>query len=122
MSLKTRIAALEARFRRMHGPSFQLMIVTGCLPGPPPRWAYVDDLRWQREPEEDLEAFAERAVALAREAGKRALTIGGLPSADIEQYEGLGSFDRWWNEIGSVGYSDVPEPEAVGYSPRRAQW
>jgi hypothetical protein len=122
-SFEDRLTALEARIKKK-SPDFRLLLVGGCLPGQQFRWAEAGDLRWQREEEsgEELEQFAERVVAGAQAAGRTSATIGGLPGVATEQYEGHPDFETWWLKIGSIGYSDVPPCEEVGYSPRRSQW
>lgn len=56
----------------------------GCLPPGIPLWGTAGRHEWFPDPGEELEAFAERAVAAAREAKEPLLVLGGLPRSEAQ--------------------------------------
>ncbi|OKO81930.1 hypothetical protein AC629_24865 [Bradyrhizobium sp. NAS80.1] len=111
--IKALLAKIERLLNAKRRPTdkvFRTLFVEGGLPGPI-NWAYAGTLRWKREPDEDLEAFARRAAAAAYAAGEMALTVGGLPRGDeLAEFE---TFEEWWSTI-APHYSDVPPEESRG--------
>jgi hypothetical protein len=75
-NIDRRVAAAEqtarAKFR-----SFQIIRVTGGLPGPI-RCAKANGLHWQRLPEEPMEAFEKRVIEAAESAKSKTVVIGAL--------------------------------------------
>lgn len=111
--IEARLAAVERKLSAKHHPTdkaFRILFIEGGLPGPI-NWAYAGAHRWQREPGEELEAFAKRAATAAYAAGEMALTVGGLPRSD--ELEGFNSFEEWWSTI-APHYDDVPPEQPRG--------
>jgi hypothetical protein len=79
--------------------------------------------RWERETNEELEAFVDRAATAARDAGELHLVVGGL--RDVRELkakygDGDAGFNAWWEAEMAQHYPEVPEPERLGYVPWRA--
>jgi hypothetical protein len=97
-----RLETLERRMnaQRPSGPlppggPLRVVVVIGCLPPGDPLFAIAGPLEWLREPGEDLDAFADRAAAGAREAGESLLTIGGLPVTQAQHDAAMVAYDAW---------------------------
>jgi hypothetical protein len=118
-SFKERLEAIEAQMRRKPGAGvFTILEIKGCLPGPV-NFAYAGAHRWDRADGEDFDAFVLRSCISAIEAGEMAMNVGGLPRGDeyAEYKTAAGDFDfeRWWQEVGGVGYPEVPPEEPPRY-------
>jgi len=80
VSLKARLAAAEARLRKVKGPALLCIMVQGGLePNGHENFAHIGDLLWRREAGETVEAFHQRAKEAAIASGKRFVFFGGLP-------------------------------------------
>jgi hypothetical protein len=112
--LEKRIAAIEAKINRGGNgtPSFEIVLVEGCLPVGPPKWSYAGDHRWQRDPEESLEQFVQRSAEAAMAAGEKLLKVGGLPH-DTEWHDLYPDFESFWRAECAPHYSDVPPEEEL---------
>lgn len=98
------IRRLEALERRMNaeqpssvppGAPLRVVIVHGGLPPGEPLWGVAGPHEWLREPEEDLDAFAHRAAAVARELREPLLVLGGLPTTRAQNELALAAYDAW---------------------------
>jgi hypothetical protein len=96
--LTRRLEALEKRLNaepsRPGGP-LKVVVVFGCLPPGEPLWATAGAHEWLREPEEGLDAFADRAAAAARELKEQLLVLGGLPQTQMQQDAAMAAYDAW---------------------------
>jgi hypothetical protein len=113
-SFEERLRAIEAALRRKPGAgAFTILEIIGALPGAVSH-ASAGPLRFDRADGEEYPAFVERCAQAAYSAGIMLLTIGGLPdseSAICQKYtlaNGEFDFPRWWDEVGGVGYSEIP--------------
>jgi len=80
MSLKARLAAAEARLRKVKGPALLWIMVSGGLePNGHENFAQIGDLLWRREANETVDAFHRRVREAAIASGKRFVVFGGLP-------------------------------------------
>ena len=80
MSLKARLAAAEARLRKVKGPELVCIVVTGGLePNGQDNFAQIGGLLWRREANEAVDAFQRRVREAAVASGKRFVAFGGLP-------------------------------------------
>jgi len=80
MSLKARLAAAEARLRKVKGPELLCIVVTGGLKSHgPDNFAQIGGLLWRREANETVDAFHRRVREAAIASGKRIVVFGGLP-------------------------------------------
>src|ERR1700722_11770694 len=111
-SFEERLRAIEAALRRKPGAAtFQILEISGCLPGAI-MTASAGPLRFDRADGEEYPAFVERCAQAAYSAGIMLLTVGGLPdseSAICQKYTlANGEFDlpRWWEEVGGDDYSE----------------
>lgn len=96
---------LEALERRMNaelassglppGGPLRVVIIHGGLPPGEPLWAEAGAHEWLRDPGEDLDAFADRAAAAARELKEPLLVIGGLPLTQTQHDAALAAHDAW---------------------------
>jgi hypothetical protein len=77
------------------GGPLRVVVVHGCLPPGEPLFAVAGALEWIREPEEDLDAFADRAAAGARDAGEKLLVIGGLPQSQAQHEVAQAAHAAW---------------------------
>jgi hypothetical protein len=100
--LARRLEALERRMNaeRISGQlppesPLRVVVVSGCLPPGEPLWGAAGSHEWLRGPREDLDAFADRAAAAAREAGEPLLVIGGLPRTQAQQDAAMAAYDAW---------------------------
>jgi len=100
--LTRRLEALERRMNAEQpsgtlppGGPLRVVIVSGCLPPGEPLWGAAGSHEWLRGPGEDLDAFADRAAAAAREAGEPLLVIGGLPSSSAQHEVAMAAYDAW---------------------------
>jgi hypothetical protein len=99
------IRRLEALEKRMNaeqpsgtlplGGPLRVVIVHGGLPPGEPLWAVAGPHEWPREPGEDLDAFADRAAAAARELKERLLVLGGLPSTQAQNDAAAAAYEAW---------------------------
>jgi hypothetical protein len=111
---------LEALERRMNaelpsglppGGPLRVVVIHGCLPPGIPLWAVAGPYEWMREPGEDLDAFADRAAAAARDAGEQVLVLGGLPQTQAQQDVAMAAYDLW-----AASDDGVPPCERSGRS------
>jgi hypothetical protein len=96
---------LEALERRMNadrpagtlpaGASLRVVIVHGALPPGEPLFAMAGAHQWIRNPGEELDLFADRAAAAARELKEPLLVIGGLPSTQEQQDVAQAAHAAW---------------------------
>jgi len=95
---------LEALSRRLNADRpagtvasvFQAVVIFGALPPGEPLFAIAGEHEWIREwPVEDLDAFADRAVAGAREVGAHLLVLGGLPSTQAQHDVAQAAHAAW---------------------------
>jgi hypothetical protein len=99
--MKRRLEALQRRLNadRPAGTAAHgvlLCVVThGCLPPGVPLFAMAGEHEWLRGPEEDLDAFADRAKAGAREAGEQRLVLGGLPRSPAQHEVAQAAHAAW---------------------------
>jgi hypothetical protein len=98
--LTRRLEALEKRLNSSEhrgGSSQPLKVVAvyGCLPPGIPLWGTAGSHEWFPDPGEELEAFAERATAAARELKEPLLVLGGLPRSEAQKAVALAAFDAW---------------------------
>jgi hypothetical protein len=99
------VRRLEALQRRMNEerPSGQLppgspllvVVVSGCLPPGEPLFGAAGVHEWIRQPGEDLDAFADRAAACARELKEQRLVLGGLPATQAQHDRAMAAYDVW---------------------------
>ena len=113
-----RIAAIELKLNAKPGAgAFRILLITGGVGEI--RWSYAGSHRWKRDPEETIEAFAERSAHAAHAAGETRLIVGGLPGSDeMEEFE---TFEAWFQHV-QPNYSDVPDPEPEGFVRGGSQW
>jgi hypothetical protein len=71
-------------------------------------WSYAGELKWRREPGEEMDAFVERSASAARNAGELNLLVGGLGGP--EEMEEFPDFESWFAAV-QPDYSDVPPVE-----------
>jgi hypothetical protein len=125
MSIEKRIKAIEDRLNMRSatggGKPFRIIVITGCLPIGPPRWAYAGPLQWERGENEELEQFSERCAAAAIAAGETLLTIGGLPRGE-EEMASFATFEEWWAARCAPFYDEVPPCEGPGYERRSSSY
>jgi hypothetical protein len=100
--LTRRLAALERRMNAEQpsgtlppGGPLRVVIIHGALPPGEPLWAVAGPHEWLREPEEDLDIFANRVAAAARELTERLLVLGGLPSSSAQHEVAMAAYDAW---------------------------
>ena len=80
MSLKARLAAAEARLRKVKGPALLCITITGGLKSHgPDNFAQSGDLLLGREANETVDAFQRRVREAAIASGERFVVFGGLP-------------------------------------------
>jgi hypothetical protein len=112
MSIEKRLRAVEQRINAKSGSAsgaFRIVIVEGGLGEI--LWSYAGELKWRREPGEELDAFIERSAIAAREAGERSLVIGGLGGP--EEIAEFPDFESWFAAY-QPEYSDVPQVTVRG--------
>lgn len=94
-----RLEALERRLNAeqpLHsGGPLKVVIVQGGLPPGIPLWATAGRHEWFPDPGEELEAFAFRAAAAARELKEQLLVLGGLPATQAQNDVALAAYDEW---------------------------
>jgi hypothetical protein len=95
------------------GGPLRVVIIHGTLPPGEPLWGTAGPHEWLREPGEDLDAFADRVAAAAREAGERLLVLGGLPQTQAQQDAAMAAYDAWL-----LTDSGVPPEETSWSRPR----
>src|SRR4051812_1463487 len=100
---KTRLKGIEQRISAKAGAgTFRILLIAGGLPGPI-NFAYAGARRWDRAEGEDFDNFIQRSVFAAREAGERAINIGGLLRGDelakFKSSEGGFDFEAWWETV-----------------------
>lgn len=98
--LTRRLEALEKRLNSSEhrGGSSQplrVVVVYGCLPPGIPLWATAGSREWFPDRGEELDAFAERAAAAARELKEQLLVLGGLPNTQAQNDVALAAYDAW---------------------------
>jgi hypothetical protein len=115
--LERRLEALERRMNAEQpsgtlppGAPLRVVIVYGTLPPGEPLWGTAGSHEWLREPGEEIEAFAERAAAAARELKERLLVIGGLPKTQAQHDTAMAAYDLW------LASDDGVPPEETGWS------
>jgi hypothetical protein len=118
---------LEALERRMNaelpsgtlppGGPLKVVVVFGCLPPGLPQFASAGQHKWIRGAAEDLDAFADRAAAAARELKEPLLVIGGLPSTQAQQDVAMAAYDAWL-----LTDDGVPPEETSGPRRSRLDW
>jgi hypothetical protein len=99
------IRRLEALERRMNaeqpsgtlppGTSLMTIVVHGGLPPGEPLYGNAGEHEWLREPGEDLDLFADRCAAAARELKEPLLVIGSLPRSDAQNEAALRAYEKW---------------------------
>lgn len=117
--LERRLEALSRRLNaeqaglRPGGP-LQCVVIFGALPPGEPLFAGAGEHEWIRDyPTEPLDAFADRAVAGAREAGETLLVIGGLPTTQAEQDVAQAAHAAWLLTDDGVPPSEPPRGAPV---------
>jgi hypothetical protein len=120
--LTRRLEALERRMNAEQpsrtlppGGPLRVTILHGCLPPGEPLFGVAGSHEWIRGPGEDLDAFANRVVAAARELKERLLVLGGLPSSSAQHEVAMAAYDAWL-----LTDDGVPPEETRGFTPRRA--
>jgi len=98
--LARRLEALEKRMNAElsdlpPGGPLRVVVIHGCLPPGDPLWGNAGSHEWLREPGEDLDAFADRAAAAARELGEQLLMLGGLPSSQAQNDVAQAAHAAW---------------------------
>ncbi|MGY3082127.1 hypothetical protein ACVWZZ_008535 [Bradyrhizobium sp. LM6.10] len=98
--LTRRLEALEKRLNSSEHRSgssqpLRVVVVYGCLPPGIPLWATAGSREWFPDPGEEVEAFADRAAAAARELKERLLVVGGLPKTQAQADVALAAYDAW---------------------------
>jgi hypothetical protein len=109
MSIEKRLRAVEQRINAKPGSAscaFRIVIIEGGLGEI--LWSYAGELKWRREPGEELDTFFERSANAAREAGEPFLVIGGLGGP--EELAEFPDFESWFAAV-QPDYSDVPPVE-----------
>src|SRR5882724_6702458 len=96
--LARRLEALEKRMNAElsglpPGSPLRVVVIHGCLPPGDPLWGNAGSHEWLREPGEDLDAFADRAAAAARELGEQLLMLGGLPSTQAQNDVAMAAYE-----------------------------
>lgn len=77
------------------GAPLRVVVAHGALPPGDPLWGVAGPHEWLREPGEDLDAFADRAAAAARELREPLLILGGLPTTQAQNDMALAAYDAW---------------------------
>jgi hypothetical protein len=99
--LTSRLEALERRMNIEQASDMpiaaplRVVVIHGCLPPGLPLFAAAGAHEWLREPQEDLDRFADRATLAAREAGETLLVIGGLPKSEAQHAAAMAAYDAW---------------------------
>lgn len=100
--LMRRLEALERKLNNADRPGelppgagLVAVVIHGALPPGIPLWAVFGEHELIREPDEELEAFAERAMAAARELGEKLCVIGGLPTSAAQFAVAEAAYDLW---------------------------
>ena len=80
MSVKARLAAAEARLRKVKGPALLCIMIRGGLEpsNGQQNFAHIGDLLWRREASETVDAFQRRVREAAIASGERFVVFGGL--------------------------------------------
>jgi hypothetical protein len=117
--LARRLEALERRMNAQRpsgqlpaGSPLRVVVISGCLPPGEPLWGAAGSHEWLREPGEDLDAFANRVAAAARELKERLLVLGGLPSSSAQHEVAMAAYDAW------LLTDDGVPPEETSWSSR----
>jgi hypothetical protein len=102
MTLARRMEALERRMNAEQpsgtlppGAQLRVVILYGVLPPGEPLFASAGAHEWLRDPGEDIEAFADRAAAAARELKEGLLVIGGLPQTQAQNDMAQAAYAEW---------------------------
>jgi len=117
--LTRRLEALERRMnaeRPSPGDPLRVVIIHGALPPGEPLWGVAGPHEWLREPGEDLDAFADRAAAAARELKERLLVLGGLPSTEEQNSAALAAYDLWAASDDGVPPCETSWPSRRGFA------
>jgi hypothetical protein len=99
--LERRLEALQRRLNADRpagttaGGALLCVVVHGCLTPGVPLFAMAGEHEWLRGTDEDLDAFADRAVAGAREAGEQRLVLGGLPRSQAQHEVAQAAHAAW---------------------------
>jgi hypothetical protein len=99
--LERRLEALQRRLNADRpagataGDGLLCVVVHGCLPPGVPLFAMAGEHEWRRGTDEDLDAFADRAKAGAREAGEQRLVLGGLPRSQAQHEVAQAAYAAW---------------------------
>ena len=99
--LERRLEALQRRLNADRpscttaGGALLCVVVHGCLPPGVPLFAMAGEHEWLRGTDEDLDAFADRAAAGAREAGEQRLVLGGLPRSQAQHEVAQAAHAAW---------------------------
>jgi hypothetical protein len=101
--LSRRLEMLERRMNSerpagtlQHGSGLLRVSIGGCLPPGEPLFAMAGAHEWIREPGEDLDAFADRAAAGARELmNEGLLVLGGLPRTQAQHDVAMAAYEAW---------------------------
>jgi hypothetical protein len=108
--LTRRLEALERRLNAelpgtvQPGAPLRVVIVHGGLL-PEPIFATAGVHEWQRQPGEEIEAFAQRCADEAREHGEALLTVSSFPRGEAQIAAAKIAHEEWMR----TGYDDVPE-------------
>jgi hypothetical protein len=110
--LTRRLEALEKRlnsseYRGGSSQPLRVVIVFGGLL-PEPIFATAGTHEWQRQPGEEIEAFAERCAQEAREHDEALLTVSSFPRGEAQIAAAKIAHEEWMRD----GYVDVPEVES----------
>jgi hypothetical protein len=99
--LERRLEALQRRLNTDRpagttaGGALLCVVIHGCLPPGVPLFAAAGEHEWLRGDDEDLDAFADRAKAGAREAGEQRLVLGGLPRSRAQHEVAQAAHAAW---------------------------
>jgi hypothetical protein len=108
-ALSRRLNAEQASGPLPPGGPMRVVVVFGCLPPGEPLFAGAGEHEWIREwPAEPLDAFADRAVAGARNAGETLLVIGGLPRSQAQQDVAQAAHAEWLESDSGVPQMEQP--------------
>jgi hypothetical protein len=114
--LERRLEALQRRLNAdrpagtmAHGVLL-CVVIHGALPPGWPLFAAAGEHEWIRSEGEDLDQFADRAVAGARDARENLLVIGGLPNSQLQHDAAMIAYDRWLETDASAPPPCEPSP------------
>jgi hypothetical protein len=93
MTLKARLAAVEARLRKAREPGLYCTTIQGGLePNGHENFAHIGGVLFQREANETVDAFQHRVRETALASGHNHVVFGGLPRMPCENHYDANAF------------------------------